>query len=409
MEQHSAQKNRVKLIAIGIGAIALLSIAAILAVGIAWRPEPVDLSAYVTVERDAAGEPIGEIDTEALLKDLHLPSAADERATDRYEDVRAIAEMELFLGETETEDTVQVAVLADTERLKAHGITFAALTWEQPMKGWFAGSQGDTVDAPDDGENEKEPSPSQNGGILLKLVDAEGNGYNLRSVCEAIQTARDRFLEQHFGPDVSFQKVQVAFSVNDRGTENSYQAAYRAWATPSPEETTVYFRVSIGNLSLENGRVIFQGVNVTQHKKETDCKRLAFSNGVILSGGGVKVSQKRAFDQNGFVQFAGKPTSYRMANGVYWSPTYDKLEEDDIWKLTATEGYSLAKLLRYARKEIYARYYASFDEHSEREFGEHYAQYPWYHVLTPDRTADMTETERSNMRLLREIQSLIEK
>ena len=55
MEQHSAQKNRVKLIAIGIGAIALLSIAAILAVGIAWRPEPVDLSAYVTVERDAAG------------------------------------------------------------------------------------------------------------------------------------------------------------------------------------------------------------------------------------------------------------------------------------------------------------------------------------------------------------------
>ena len=123
----------------------------------------------------------------------------------------------------------------------------------------------------------------------------------------------------------------------------------------------------------------------------------------------MKVVGKRAFDQNGFVQFPDSPTSYRMANGVYWSPTYDALDEDQIWKLTAVEGHSMANLLRYARKEIYARYYAGFDERTEREFYEHYNSFSWYREMVPDRTADMTETERNNVRLLREIQSFIEK
>ena len=98
-----------------------------------------------------------------------------------------------------------------------------------------------------------------------------------------------------------------------------------------------------------------------------------------------------------------------MANDVYWSPTYDPLDEDAIWSLTAVEGHSLANLLRYARKEIYARYYVAFDPKTEREFMDHYCAYDWYEVRVPDLLGRMTETERSNMRLLREIQSLIEK
>jgi hypothetical protein len=135
------------------------------------------------------------------------------------------------------------------------------------------------------------------------------------------------------------------------------------------------------------------------------------SNGTVtkLWGGGVRVDGKNGFDQNGFVRFPNRPTSYRLANGVFWSPTYDALSEDMIWSLTAVEGHSLANLLRYARKEIYARYYVAFDPKTEREFNEHYRSYGWYEPKEPDRSGLMTETERNNIRLLREIQSLIEK
>ena len=80
-----------------------------------------------------------------------------------------------------------------------------------------------------------------------------------------------------------------------------------------------------------------------------------------------------------------------------------------IWALTAVDGHSLANLLRYARKEIYARYYTAFDPKTEREFNEHYRAYAWYEPRTPDLSGLMTEAEKSNIRLLREIQSLIEK
>ena len=135
----------------------------------------------------------------------------------------------------------------------------------------------------------------------------------------------------------------------------------------------------------------------------------AGGDAIRLSGGGVKVDGRQGFDQNGFVRFPDSPTSYRMANGVYWSPTYDKLDEETVWKLTAVEGHSLANLLRYARKEIYARYYTAFDAKTEREFKTHYEAYEWYEPREPDLSDFMTETERQNIRLLREIQSLIEK
>ena len=223
-------------------------------------------------------------------------------------------------------------------------------------------------------------------------------------------------LEKLFGAaSYSFEKTQVSFSDNgaqNNGFQNCYQAVYRAWPDTDDGKATasVYFRIRIYRLMQTPNGITFQGeVLTSQHKTEADARKTPYENAVVLSGGGMQTEGRNAFDQNGFVLFPNCPTSYRMANGVYWSPTYDLLDEDTIWSLTAVEGHSLANLLRYARKEISARYYAGFDPKSEREFYEHYTQYGWYHELTPDRTPDMTEAEYANIRLLREIQSLVEK
>ena len=98
-----------------------------------------------------------------------------------------------------------------------------------------------------------------------------------------------------------------------------------------------------------------------------------------------------------------------MPSPIAPSTERDALDEDAVWSLTAVDGHSLANLLRYARKEIYARYYAAFDPKSEREFADHFNAYDWYEAKEPDLTMLMTEAEKSNIRLLREIQSLIEK
>ena len=168
--------------------------------------------------------------------------------------------------------------------------------------------------------------------------------------------------------------------------------------------------MDVYDLYREGGRIRYGSIDVSMYDSEEESKRLPSSGSVTkLWGGGVRVNGKNGFDLNGFVRFPNSPTSYRLANGVYWSPTYDLLDEDMIWALTAVDGHSLANLLRYARKEIYARYYTAFDPKTEREFNEHYRAYAWYEPRTPDLSGLMTEAEKSNIRLLREIQSLIEK
>lgn len=193
---------------------------------------------------------------------------------------------------------------------------------------------------------------------------------------------------------------------------NLYRASYTAAFNPGEgqETITVYFTVDLYDLYRQNGEIGYGATDVTLHATEDESKELP-GNGVAtrLWGGGVKVDGKQGFDQNGFVRFPDRPTSFRMANGIYWSPTYDALTEDMIWKLTAVEGHSLANLLRYARKEIYARYYVGFDPKTEREFYEHFNDCQWYEARDPDLNGLMTETEQQNIRLLREIQSLIEK
>ena len=424
MEQNRTQRNRRLWIGGGFGAIVLLACAAIaLWLGLR-RPAVLNPQAYVSVGRDAFGQPVAAIDTEAMLRDLHLPSPADDpRAVERYADVAAILGMRAEAALT-ADETARVTVVADTEALSAAGILVEPLSWEQPIgtapiaaerepapsmaavlaPGQPTATHADKTFAPT-------PTPgAQPGELLHSLVDADGCGYNLRAVCERVHELRDSLLKSLYGDAAyGFEKIQVSFSV-EPNVNNCYQATYRCWLeTADATPANTYFYVRVYHLTVGEHGVEFLSSTASFCRTEKDARRAPFDNATVLSGGGVSVPGKAVFDQNGFLLFPDCPTSYRMANGVYWSPTYDLLDEDMIWKLTAVDGHSLANLLRYARKEIYARYYAGFDERTEREFYEHYTSYPWYREMTPDRTADMTDAERTNIRLLREIQSLVEK
>ena len=424
MENGLKQQHRGWVILAGIGTVVLLSALAILLFYRCRKPEVLDLRGYVDLGRSPSGEPTARLDTEAILHDLHLPSSeSDPHAFERLPEVRAIAEIELVLAAGDEEDTMRVSVSADTETLERAGIVLAPLSWEQQLKGVLSESVSPSP-SPVPAAPTPTPEPYKTG-YLTALVDAEGNGYNLRAVCERVQKERDDVCKGLTAGSTDYSgikadKIQVAFSVGKTAEvyKNIYSASYKITlesAVEGSDDIVLYYRIRLVNLKLSaDGTVSFDPQVFSQMcKNETECKRAPSPSGsyttTVLSGGGVRVRDKAAFDQNGFVLFPGCPTSYRMADGFYWSPTCDPLPEELIWKLTAVDGHSLANLLRYARKEIYARYYTMFDPKTEREFYEHYHSFPWYREMSPDLSSRMSETERANIRLLREIQSLIEK
>lgn len=381
------------------------------------HPTVIDLQDYVNVGTDAGGNPAVLLDVDAILNDLRLPNPnrPGVKASD-YPEVYALCTAKMHLVPIDAEH-MRVTIEADTDTLNRYGISFAATSWEQQVKGFVEGATPTPVPI---AQTTPEPAPAQEtsapDGYLTSLVDANGNGMNLRSVCEAVQNERDLLCKEIFGNSYDTTKTQVAFIVYTDGRHhNLYRASYTATFRPedgtaAPPGSSIWFTVDVYDLNRSEGRILFGGIDVSLCGSEAESKHLPSGGSVTkLSGGGMRVEGKRAFDQNGFVLFPNHPTSYRMANGVYWSPTYDPLDEDMIWSLTAVDGHSLANLLRYARKEIYARYYVAFDVKTEREFLEHYSAYDWYEERVPDLLGRMTETERSNMRLLREIQSLIEK
>lgn len=396
----------------------VLGVSVLLAIMSAVRghSSEIDLRQYVIVGTDAGGNPAVLLDVDAILNDLKLPNpnrpgvnAAD------YPEVYALCTAKMHLRPIDAEH-MRVTIEADTETLKRYGITFTATTWEQQIKGFVAGATPTPIPLP----HSETPAPSADpdntaepDGYLTSLLDANGNGLNLRTVCEAVHSERDFLCKEIFGNNYDTTKTQTAFIVYTEGRrKNLYRASYTATYRPDDgtEPYSIWFTVDVYDLSRTDGRIVFGGIDVSMCDSEAESKRLP-GNGTVtkLSGGGVRVEGKNGFDLNGFVAFPGYPTSYRLANGVYWSPTYDLLDEDAVWSLTAVDGHSLANLLRYARKEIYARYYTAFDPKTEREFFEHFNAYDWYEMREPDLSHLMTEAERSNIRLLREIQSLIEK
>ena len=395
----------------------VLGVSLLIAVASAIRGHSteIDLQKYVNVGTDAGGNPAVLLDVDAILTDLKLPNPnrPGVKAAD-YPEVYALCTAKMHLLPIDG-DRMRVTIEADTETLERYGIRFAATTWEQQMKGFVAGATPTPVPLPQTETPTQRPEQEavEPDGYLTSLLDANGNGLNLRSVCETVHNERDLLCKEIFGNNYDTTKTQTAFIVYTEGRrKNLYRASYTATYRPEDgsEPYSVWFSVDVYDLARRDGQITFAGTDVSMYDSEEESKRLPGSGTVTkLSGGGVRVNGKKGFDLNGFVAFPGYPASYRLANGVYWSPTYDALDEDAVWSLTAVDGHSLANLLRYARKEIYARYYAAFDPKSEREFADHFSAYDWYEAKEPDLTMLMTEAEKSNIRLLREIQSLIEK
>ncbi len=408
------KRRRLRLAWIASGIV--LGLTALLAVLIALRGHKtvIDLEQYVSVGTDAGGNKAAFLDVDAILNDLHLPNPnrPGVKASD-YPEVYALIHAKIRPTLIDDEH-MRVTIEADTDTLARCGITFKTTTWEQQIKGFVEGATPTPHRLP---EADPTPVPAtpqpEPDGYLDSLLDSDGNGLNLRTVCETVQNERDLLCKELFGNNYDTTKTQTAFIVYTSGRRhNLYRASYTATYKPegATEPIAIYFTVDVYDLYRSEGKIVHGSVDVSMYDSEEMSKRLPNGASVTkLWGGGVKVSGKNGFDLNGFVKFPNCPTSYRLANGVYWSPTYDALSEDMIWQLTAVEGHSLANLLRYARKEIYARYYTPFDPKTEREFYDHFNGYAWYEERNPDLSRLMTETERNNIRLLREIQSLIEK
>ena len=409
------QKKARRFLLAGLGAVLLAALLSIILYFVWRHPRIVSLNQYVTIVQNTSGDDLrAEIDRDGILADLHLPTGdADPDAAERLPDVNALMSLTLFLSPTDDPNLVQVTVLADTDTLSAYGIRLDSMKWEQAVVKRVG---PESLQMHEEQEPDPENTEVRTEDVLLtSLIGPDGCGYNLRAVCERIQVERDLICREKLDESYNTEKLQISFSVNRSGSANCYQVCYRGTADSEDPEAAVviYFRISLRNLRLTpEGAVIFEETaDISLQKTESECKDVSSPDyeAVILYGGGQRVSGKIVFDQNGFVVFPGQPTSYRMANGIYWSPTHDLLSEDLIWKLTASDTYSLVKILRYARKEIYARYHSVFDQNTEKEFYEHYRGYAWYRDAKSDRTADITDTEWANIRLLREIQSLIEK
>lgn len=379
---------------------------------------PLDLESYTTIGRDAENRPTATLDIDAVLRDLGLPDpTSPEVQTSRYPDVAALCSMEVIPRYADTDGYLHVTIVADTPTLLFHGIRLVKTEWEQALPPaspelWTEAEQGEPE------ELEEGTPPVMEEGTLVSLLDRNENGLNLRGVCERVHKERDAAAVEAFGEEYSATKLSVTFfsDANSVPPRNVYRALYRISERTDDGQTpdTVYLTVDVMGLkwSAASG-VTFASVETETYETQEEATALTADMErqyavVKLSGGGVMVEDKGTFDQNGFVRFAEQPTSFLMPNGLYWSPTYDALTEDMIWKLTATEERSMVNLLRYARREIYARHGAAFDETTEKEFYDFYHRYAWYHGGSASVDDLLTEEEKSNVRLLREIQSLLE-
>ncbi|MDO4543942.1 MAG: hypothetical protein Q4C01_05245 [Clostridia bacterium] len=436
MEQGSREKSGKRIIGARGGRIIACALSLCVAIGAAivcvlylankGYGQSIDLADYTFIGWDSEGNPRGILDLDALVADLYLPSPKSESVVvEKYPDLYALCSMTMSLSYTEKKDVMQVDIDCDTDTLERYGIFIESLSWQQQVKGTVP--EEDVASTPEaeatvsPSWGYKTPEPKENlmdVGYLDSLLDKQNNGINLREVCERVHLERDSLCEQYFGNKYNTVKTQVYFIVakEPRGFYNLYRVSYRAEerVEDGSEPQTIYFTVDIYDLEWTIEETVEYGlVDVNIRSSEESSKSLAAYDSerftlIWLYGGGQVVSGKNVFDQNGFIKFYGYPTSYMMASGVMWSPTYEALDEDAIWKLTAVDGRSLANVLRFARREIYARYYVSFSETTEAEFFAHFNQYDWYEGREPDWTDRMTEAEKENIRLLREIQDLVE-
>lgn len=411
-----ANVKRIEKLALGCSLI-VLAFALLICVlyWVFWRGvTTLDPENYTTLSRrEEDGAVVASLNLSDMLADLHLPDLRG-TGTDSsyYPDIEALEKLELSLGYSPDGSTMEISIQGDMATLKRYGIALSPLTYEMetpvyeaPEAQWESSFVGLwNVD-----------TPAVEEGYLTSLLDEYGRGYNLRAVCEEVHRRRDQVMNSQFKGECTAEKTQVSFIAFPAGNSvrNCYRAVYSF--TDTAGEKSVYLVIEVQDLaySREEGVTFKKSViTLPETLKEAESLTGYQQQGCTctnLYGGGVVQRDREVFDQNGFVRFYGMGTSYKLATGQYWSPTYDKLEEDSIWQLTANGAYSLTKVLRYARKEIYARHFVRFNVSTEGEFSRHFNAYGWYEGLYEEGEVTLSEAEQANVRLLREIQSLIEK
>lgn len=413
-----ANGKRIEKLALGASLI-VLALALLLCVlyWVFWRGvTTLDPKNYTTLfRREEDGAVVASLNLSEMLADLHLPDLRG-TGTDSsyYPDIEALEKLELSLGYSSDGSTMTITLSGDMDTLERYGIALSPLTYEMdtpsyeaPDTRWESVFEGVWNVA----------TPALQEGYLTSLLDEYGRGYNLRNVCEEVHRRRDLVVTGWSQQEYTVEKTQVSFILFPAGgrMQNCYRAVYAIRETGEEASASLYLVIEVQDLaySREEG-VTFNKSVITLPATLTEAESLESYKAegctcTVLYGGGVVQEDREVFDQNGFVRFYGMGTSYKLANGLYWSPTYDLLEEDSIWQLTANGEYSLAKLLRYARKEIYARHFVRFNKSTEGEFYRHFTAYNWYEEQYGESEITLSEAEQANIRLLREIQSLIEK
>lgn len=391
--------------------ICLAALVLCLILGGKSSPRSIDPSRYTGLYRQEDGSVLCELDVGRILHALYLPDLRESGSDiEDYPDIKALQSLELSLSYGEN-GNMDIQLSGDMDTLSEYGIRFSTLNYSLPIPP-YTFRQGYSWPEEDYLSGERQQ------GYLKALLDENGRGYPLRGVLEEVQRLRDYGGKRCFD-SFRCQKEQSCFLLYPQSSakHNGYRVVYsieegNTLTDRSPGKR--YLSIEVQGLYYDGEKgLVYAKSSYQIHKSLKEAEDLSSfkSSGgkaTVLSGG-TAVKKGEAFDQNGFVRFPGKGTSFPLANGLYWSPSYDLLSEEDVWALASYPDMSLIKLLRFVRKEIYARHGGTFQQDRERSFLEHYSACSWYSGTVPQEQTELTPAEQQNIQLLREIQSLLEK
>ncbi len=374
-----------------------------------------DLAAYTTLTR--TGETVTAVlDLDSLLTELELPNPRTEPEASRNGAVRALMNLQLDLAFTEEPDVMALTANVNERALRWRGIGLKERTWTSSVK--VLPRTTVQEEAPETVQEAERPKTVQSDGYLLSLLDEEGKGLNLRSVCERVHFERDRLAKEIFGSSCEAKKLKTFFLVYPEGSErkNVYRAVYALSETGAVEGRSVggcFFTVDVLDLAYRSGAgVEFARSEAAMYDTAEEAMDLSaeFAGCSLfeLTGGSVVSVGRPSFDYNGFVRFVGLPMSHPLPDGSLWSPSYDPLEEDDLWRLIGNGEYTMTELLQFVAMEIYARHGYTFPEPGQEAYREHFSLCDWYSPAEDAPERFMTTTERRNLDLVRDLRALLD-
>ena len=374
-----------------------------------------DLGAFTTLTR--SGETVTAVlDLDGLLTELELPNPRTDETAVRNGAVQALLGMELKLAFTQEPDVLSVTADVNERALRRRSIVLKERTWNATAK---ALPRTNLEPEPVvETEAVEHPKTVQTAGYLTSLLDEEGKGLNLRKVLERVRFERDRLAKEIFGSGSATKRLKTFFLVCPEGSahKNVYRAVYALSEKRTSQGRSIgscFFTVDVLDLSYDAGTgvtfarsesVMYDTAEeaVDLSREFTGCTMYDVVGGSVISVG------RPSFDYNGFVRFVGLPMSHPLPDGSLWSPSADPLEEDDLWRLIGNGEYTMAELLGFVRMEIMARRGYTFPEADQGEYRAHYAICGWYSPSEDAPERYMDQTERRNLELLREIESLLD-